>query len=108
MPGSKDTPVAASPHPSVALPVLAVVIVLAAACGGGDAGPTTFDLARQRPALSLLGAQANDKVRALAAGDVNGDGQQDIIVGAFNADGPDGTREDTGQAYVIPIGPRLQ
>ena len=92
---------AASPHPSAALPVLAAVIVLAAACGGGDAGPTTFDLARQRPALSLLGAQAGDKVRALAAGDVNGDGQQDIIVGAFNADGPQDSRPDCGEVYVI-------
>jgi hypothetical protein len=40
-------------------------------------------------------------VRAVAAGDVNGDGHQDIIVGAFNADGPEDSRPDCGETYVI-------
>jgi hypothetical protein len=69
--------------------------------GGKHQGPLAIDLARQRPALSLLGAQAGDEVRAVAAGDVNGDGHQDIIVGASSADGPQDSRPDCGEAYVV-------
>jgi hypothetical protein len=83
----------------LALAVVALFIVALAACQGGE--QSTIDLARQRPALSLLGAQAGDNVQAVAAGDVNGDGHQDIIVGAFNADGPQDSRPDCGEAYVI-------
>jgi len=83
----------------IAIAVLAVALV---ACQEEEPkGSLTIDLARQRPALSLLGAQADDKLSAVAAGDVNGDGHQDIIVGAFNADGPEGSRLNCGQAYVI-------
>jgi len=92
--------VAASPHPS-ALPVLAAVIVLAAACGGGGGGPTTFDLAHQRPALTVLGAQTKDGLATIASGDVNGDGHADLIIGAPTADGPDDGRPEAGEAYVI-------
>jgi len=83
---------------------IALLTVALAACLGGESksqGPLTIDLARQRPALSLLGAQAGDRMRAVAAGDVNGDGVQDIIVGAYNADGPQDSRPDCGEAYVI-------
>jgi hypothetical protein len=91
---------AASPRPS-ALPVLAAVIVLAAACGGGGGGPTSFDLAHQRPALTVLGAQTEDGLGAIASADVNGDGHADFIIGAPAADGPDDGRPDAGEAYVI-------
>jgi hypothetical protein len=86
------------------LAAIALLAVALTACQEGEPKlhePPAIDLARQRPALSLLGAQANDKVRALAAGDVNGDGQQDIIVGAFNADGPNDSRPDCGEVYVV-------
>ena len=79
----------------MALTAIALLAAALTACQEGEPklqGPPTIDLARQRPALSLLGAQANDKVRAVAAGDVNGDGHLDIIVGAFNADGPQDER----------------
>lgn len=92
---------AATSHPSAALPVLAAVIFLAAACGGGGGGPATFDLAHQRPALTILGAQTKDGLNAIASGDVNGDGHVDLIVGAPTADGPDDGRPDAGEAYVI-------
>jgi hypothetical protein len=83
---------------------IALLTVALTACLGGESkvqGPLTIDLARQRPALSLLGAEAGDRVRAIAAGDVNGDGHQDIIVGAFDADGPQDSRPDCGEVYII-------
>jgi len=86
----------------LALTTIALLTLALAACQEGDPqAPPTIDLARQRPALSLFGAQASDNVRAVAAGDVNGDGHQDIIVGAFNADGPQDSRPDCGETYVI-------
>ena len=36
-----------------------------------------------------------------SAGDVNGDGFDDIIVGAYNAAGPDNTRPRAGDSYVV-------
>ncbi len=87
---------------ALALTTIALLTLALAACQEGEPqGPPTIDLARQRPALSLFGAQASDNVRAVAAGDVNGDGHQDIIVGAFNADGPQDSRPDCGETYVI-------
>jgi hypothetical protein len=96
--------VAASPRLPAALPVLAAVVLLAAACGGGGGGPATFDLAGRHPALTILGAQAKDGLGPIASGDVNGDGQADLIVAAPAADGPDDGRPDAGEAYVI-LGP---
>jgi hypothetical protein len=81
---------------------IALLTLALAACQEGEPqGPPAIDLARQRPALSLFGAQPGDNLRAVAAGDVNGDGHQDIIVGAFNADGPQDSRPDCGETYVI-------
>ncbi len=88
----------------LALVAIALLTVALTACQEEEPkvqGPLTIDLARQRPTLSLLGAQASDKVRAVAAGDVNGDGHQDIIVGASSADGPQDDRPDCGEVYVI-------
>ena len=92
---------------SVRLSAAAVLaaILLAVACGGGGGGPTALDLAHQRPALTIFGAQAKDGLRAIAGGDVNGDGQADLIVGAPMADGPDDSQPDAGEAYVV-FGPR--
>lgn len=86
---------------------LVFLIIALTACQEEESkveGPPSIDLARDRPTLALFGAQAGDKVRAVAAGDVNGDGHEDIIVGASSAGGPQDTRPDCGEAYVV-LGP---
>lgn len=53
--------------------------------------------------FTLLGAGTGDQSgRALSsAGDVNGDGFDDLIIGAQGADGPANSKESTGEAYVV-------
>jgi hypothetical protein len=66
----------------------------------GRSPPTNVDLAAFRAAVRIDGATAEDRVGVLAgAGDVNGDGRPDILVGAANADNNDLT--DSGSAYVV-------
>ncbi|MDP2950386.1 MAG: hypothetical protein Q8P22_12725 [Chloroflexota bacterium] len=62
----------------------------------------TLDLAEGKDFLSISGGAAQDWLGFyLAAADVNGDGTDDIIVGARNADGPDDTRNNSGEVYVL-------
>ena len=103
----------------LALALLAAAL-LAAGCGGGS-GPkpqetprptsavtpvvaTTVDLASATDVLTVLGAEAGDFLGdrfSLAAGDFNGDGKDDLLLGAPLADGPDNDRANAGEAYVL-------
>lgn len=68
------------------------------------ADPESIDLASATPFLTIYGADSGDirsDIPALAAGDFNDDGFQDLLIGARFADGPDNTREDAGEAYVV-------
>lgn len=58
---------------------------------------------RSAPAGSMvLGADTGDSAGFnLFADDLNGDSADDLIIGAFLADGPDNAREDAGEVYVI-------
>ncbi|MEZ5926133.1 MAG: FG-GAP-like repeat-containing protein [Hyphomicrobiaceae bacterium] len=57
--------------------------------------------------FSIIGASAYDYsgVSVASAGDVNGDGFDDLLIGASLVDGPSGT--DYGAAYVIFGGPEI-
>jgi len=54
--------------------------------------------------VTFYGADAGDQASSIVSGDFNGDGFQDIVLGAASADGPDNARADAGEAYVF-LGP---
>jgi hypothetical protein len=72
---------------------------------------TVWDRARlagRGPDITIFGAESEDNAGgSLAAGDVNGDGIADLIIGAYHADGPMNARRDAGEVYVIFGGPHL-
>jgi len=102
------------------LVALLALLVLAAACGGGGSEPKpptatpipsappgqeySIDLAARAADLTVFGADAGDYLAdrfSLTSGDFNGDGKDDILVGAPLADGPDNARTNAGEAYVV-------
>ena len=66
-----------------------------------------FDLALNHEDFLFRGPERYDYAgQALAFGDVNGDGFEDLIVGSFLRDGPAGDRVDAGLVSVL-FGPQL-
>jgi hypothetical protein len=99
---------------------LLALLVALAGCGGegepsspGNITPaaqtpqpaaSTVDLATAAADLSVFGADADDYLAdrfSLSQGDFNGDGIDDMLMGAPKADGPGNSRRDAGEAYVI-------
>jgi hypothetical protein len=69
---------------------------------GSSSLAATIDLALNEEDISILGAQPGDGAGAFVlVDDVNGDGANEIIVVADGADGPDGTRPDAGEVYIL-------
>jgi hypothetical protein len=64
----------------------------------------TIDLASSEEIITIYGAGDGDKLGSVAAGDVNGDGVDEVLVAAPYADGVGGTRQACGEAYVIWLG----
>jgi hypothetical protein len=75
----------------------------------GPFGPgDTRDAGEDEQALTVYGANAGDQLgRAMAAGDVDGDGIDDILLGTPTADGPADDRPDAGEVHVVFGSPGL-
>lgn len=77
---------------------------------GGESLPSTIDLGNLGSAgVTIYGADINDLsgISVSGAGDVNGDGFDDLLIGARYADGPENTRSSAGDSYLIFGGPSL-
>ena len=71
---------------------------------GGASLPTTIDLATLgTDGVAIFGADVNDQSgqSVSAAGDVNGDGFDDVLIGARFADGSGNARNNAGDSYLI-------
>ena len=69
--------------------------------------PAATDLAKGDYDLAFFGTDTGDNAGfSVASGDFNGDGIDEVLVGALLADGPDNRRLDSGEAYVILGGER--
>ncbi len=71
---------------------------------GGASLPVTIDLGNLGTAgITLFGADAGDlSGRSVSsAGDVNGDGFDDLLIGARYADASGNAKSDAGDSYVI-------
>lgn len=53
------------------------------------------------PDITIFGAEPDDNLFFVQSGDVNGDGIDDILAGAFGANGPDNGRANAGEIYLI-------
>jgi hypothetical protein len=67
-----------------------------------------IDLQQVQPDLLIVGRAAGDQLgHTIAVGDVDGDGRDDIWLGAVSADGPDGSEDLAGEAVLVLSRPGL-
>ena len=73
---------------------------------GGGSLPATIDLDSTSPDLAVVGDDWGEQVgRSAAAGDINGDGTDDLIIGAYHTN--PGGRRQAGETHVIYGGASL-
>jgi hypothetical protein len=68
--------------------------------------PAAIDLRSESEVLTIYGADGGgsspDRMgEEIVAADINGDGRADLMLGAYRADGPDNSRPDAGDTYVV-------
>ena len=82
-------------------------------CNGGPQRPAVIDLAAEPPAdLTVIygadgGGDSPDRLgEEFVLADIDGNGIQDLFIGAYRADGPGNSRADAGEVYVVYGGPQ--
>jgi hypothetical protein len=69
---------------------------------GGPDLPSSIDLAQSAPGVAALyGADAGDLMAHVAIGDLEGDGENELLIGVGSGGGPDNGRRDAGEVYVL-------
>ena len=82
--------------------IVSVFMVFILALSGMVSGQRVFDMDKVWGDMRVLGDNADDDSgRAIACGDINGDGFMDIIIGVQFADPGDPVRTNAGKTYVI-------
>ncbi|MBM3319972.1 MAG: FG-GAP repeat protein [Candidatus Eisenbacteria bacterium] len=67
-----------------------------------DELPERIDLAESEADITLYGAETHDRFAGeMAFGDLDGDGLQDLAIGAFYGDGPIGDRYHAGEVSLL-------
>jgi len=74
---------------------------------GREQWPSLVDLRQYSPDLTVWGKPMSFLGRGVATGDLNGDGQDDLILGAIGGNGPQGERPMAGEVHVLFAGPDL-
>jgi len=69
---------------------------------GGPDLPSSIDLAQSASGVTgLYGADAGDLMAHVAIGDLEGDGENELLIGVGSGGGPDNGRSDAGEVYVL-------
>lgn len=94
-----------TPATSATVPATAAPTAPPRSSGSAPAtGENILDLAAGGATTTIWGADTGDffnDMPLLVTGDVNGDGKDDLLIGARFGDGPGNARQDSGEAYLI-------